>query len=204
MAQVFPTKGNLQNSKKTLSLARTGFDLLDRKRQILVRELMPLIDRATVIQESIDSCYAEAYQALQQANVAHGFCGVIADSVPVEDGLTLTSRSVMGTEIPMLSIDTPAPTPEYGFLFTSSLIDEAYIRFNRVKHLTVELAEIENSIYRLAMSIKKTQKRANALRNMVIPDLEETVHFISGALEEKEREDFSRLKALKQQQSHRQ
>jgi V/A-type H+-transporting ATPase subunit D len=198
--QIVPTKGNLQNSKKTLSLARMGYELLDRKRQILVREMMPLIDRAAAIQERIDSCYAEAYHALQQANVAHGFCGAIANAVPVETGLSMTSRSVMGVEIPLLQLEAAPPAMEYGFLFTSSLVDEAYICFDRVKHLTVELAEIENSIYRLAVNIKKTQKRANALRNMVIPRMEGAVRFIGGALEEKEREDFSRLKVLKKKQ----
>ena len=62
-----------------------------------------------------------------------------------------------------------------------------------------ELAEIENSVYRLADAIKKTQKRANALKNIIIPKFEETVKFISDAIEEKEREDFSRLKVIKKQ-----
>ena len=94
--QVFPTKGNLINTKKSLDLAKVGFELLDRKRNIIVREMMLLIDRAAAIQSQIDSCYAEAYLALQRANVAHGVCDDIAQSVPLEDGVTLTSRSVMG------------------------------------------------------------------------------------------------------------
>lgn len=64
--QVFPTKGNLINTKKSLELARLGFELLDRKRNIIVREMMLLIDRAAEIQSSIDGCYAEAYLALQR------------------------------------------------------------------------------------------------------------------------------------------
>ena len=108
--QVFPTKGNLINTKKSLDLAKVGFELLDRKRNIIVREMMQLIDRAAVIQSQIDSCYAEAYQALQRANVAHGVCDAIAASVPVENGLELTVRSVMGVEIPMSSW-TPSRFP---------------------------------------------------------------------------------------------
>ena len=68
--QVFPTKGNLISTKKSLDLAKVGFELLDRKRNIIVREMMALIDRAETIQSSIDSCYADAYLALQQANSA--------------------------------------------------------------------------------------------------------------------------------------
>lgn len=199
--QVFPTKGNLINTKKTLDLARVGFELMDRKRNIIVREMMSLIDRAADIQASIDSCYAAAYLALQRANVAHGFCETIARSVPVEDGLSLSTRSVMGVEIPVLSL-TPQPIRlSYGFIDTSPLIDEAYIRFDEVKRLTAELAEVENSVYRLAAAVSKTQKRANALRNIIIPRLTGTVKFITDSLEEKEREDFSRLKVIKAQKS---
>lgn len=201
--QIFPTKGNLINAKKTLDLARVGFDLLDRKRNILVREMMALIDRAENIQNSIDDCYANAYLALQRANVAHGFCDAIAESVPVENGLSLSSRSVMGVEIPLLTLAERPVTLSYGFQNTSSLVDEAYIQFDCVKKLTVELAEVENSVYRLASAVSKTQKRANALKNIIIPRYTSVVHTITEALEEKEREDFSRLKVIKAQKAAR-
>ena len=202
--QVFPTKGNLINTKKSLDLAKVGFELLDRKRNIIVREMMQLIDRAAVIQSQIDSCYAEAYQALQRANVAHGVCDDIAASVPVENGLELTVRSVMGVEIPMVKLDAEPVSLRYGFMSTSSLVDEAYIKFDRVKKLTAELAEVENSVYRLATAVNKTQKRANALKNILIPRLTSTVKFITDSLEEKEREDFSRLKVIKAQKNAKQ
>ena len=202
--QVFPTKGNLINTKKSLDLAKVGFELLDRKRNIIVREMMQLIDRAAVIQSQIDSCYAEAYQALQRANVAHGVCDDIAASVPVENGLELTVRSVMGVEIPMDKLDAEPVSLRYGFMSTSSLVDEAYIKFDRVKKLTAELAEVENSVYRLATAVNKTQKRANALKNIIIPRLTSTVKFITDSLEEKEREDFSRLKVIKAQKNAKQ
>ena len=202
--QVFPTKGNLINTKKSLDLAKVGFELLDRKRNIIVREMMQLIDRAAVIQSQIDSCYAEAYQALQRANVAHGVCDDIAASVPVENGLELTVRSVMGVEIPMVKLDAEPVSLRYGFMSTSSLVDEAYIKFDRVKKLTAELAEVENSVYRLATAVNKTRKRANALKNIIIPRLTSTVKFITDSLEEKEREDFSRLKVIKAQKNAKQ
>ncbi len=197
--QVFPTKGNLINTKRTLDLAKVGFELLDRKRNIIVREMMTLIDRAADIQANIDTCYAEAYYALQRANVAHGFCDTIAESVPEDDGLSLVTRSVMGVELPILTLQERPVTLDYGFMSTSSLVDEAYLKFDRVKKLTAELAEVENSVYRLAFAIKKTQKRANALKNIIIPRLTATTKFINDSLEEKEREEFSRLKVIKAQ-----
>ena len=201
--QVFPTKGNLINTKKSLDLARVGFELLDRKRNIIVREMMALIDRGASIQSRIDDGYAEAYLALQRANVAHGICADIAAAVPVENGLSLSSRSVMGVEIPIVKLDPQPVELNYGFVSSSALVDEAYIRFDEVKKLTAELAEVENSVYRLATAVNKTQKRANALKNIIIPRLTSTVKYITDSLEEKEREDFSRLKVIKAQKNTR-
>lgn len=197
--QAVPTKGNLMNTKKSLSLARIGYELLDRKRNILIREMMTLIDHANAIQEKIDGAYEEAYLALQRANITNGFCEEISRSIPVEEGLKLDFRSVMGVEIPVLTMDESDSENylHYGARTTNSAVDNVFIRFTRVKELTVELAEIENSVYRLADAIKKTQKRANALKNIMIPRFEETVKFITDALDEKDREEFSRLKVIK-------
>ena len=197
--QAVPTKGNLITSKKSLALAKTGYELLDKKRNILVREMMTLIDRATEIQTKIDVTYSQAYLALQRANITLGYIDDLAKTVPEDNSLKLSYRSVMGVEIPIVTIDEDSQ--ENGLFFgldvTNSAFDEAYMRFREVKRLTADLAEVENSVYRLADSIKKTQKRANALKNIMIPRFEETVKFITDALEEKDREEFSRLKVIK-------
>ncbi|MFR8230374.1 MAG: V-type ATP synthase subunit D [Anaeromassilibacillus sp.] len=201
--QVVPTKGNLLATKKSLELSHTGFELLDRKRNILIREMMALIDRANSIQGKIDQTYEDAYAALQRANITLGICGELSQTVPLDDGLNVAYRSVMGVEIPMVSL-TPRDIPiPFGLNTTNILLDDAYNKFNEVKRLTAELAEVENSVYRLADAIKKTQKRANALKNIMIPRFEQTVKFITDALEEKEREEFSRLKVIKSQKAER-
>lgn len=196
-ARVSPTKGNLMKIKKSLELARVGYDLLDRKRNILIRETMGLIDSAADIRSRIAESYRVAYQALEEANMSMGIVDEFAAFVPVENGLTISSRSVMGVEIPTVSLD-PVPTDNYfGFRRTTAKLDEAYRRFNEVKQLTAELAQTENSVYRLATGIKKAQKRANALKNIIIPRFEEQVKTITSALDEKDREEFSRLKVIK-------
>jgi len=200
--QIVPTKGNLLATKKSLSLARTGFELMDRKRNILIREMMALIERANEIQDKIDSTYEEAYAALQMASVTLGMCDKIAETVPYDDNLNVAYRSVMGVEIPMVSLERTPPSLSYGLMETNSMMDNAYLKFREVKYLTAELAEVENSVYRLADNVKKTQKRANALKNIMIPRFEETVKFITDALEEKDREEFSRLKVIKRQKNH--
>ncbi len=135
---VAPTKGNLINLKKSLALAENGYELLDRKRNILVREMMRLIDDAEEIQKSIDESYALAYRALQGANVSLGITTVRnAASVEEENSLSLTYRSVMGVEIPRVTISCDGPNvPRYGMHNTNPSLDDAFINFNKVKVLT--------------------------------------------------------------------
>ena len=166
--QVFPTKSNLMATKRSLALATQGYDLMDRKRNILVREMMQLIDRAAGIQDRISAAYAEAYDALKKANIMLG-----STTAPL--GLYYDLESTNGT------------------------LDVAYLKFNEVKTLTVELAEVETSVIRLAQAIQKTQKRANALGNVQIPQMQKTIKSIDEVLSEREREEFSRLKVIKAQ-----
>ncbi len=198
MVKTVPTKGNLITVKRRLELAQLGFDLLDRKRNILVREMMQLIDRAADVQSRIDSTFGEAYRALEKANLTLGFCDDAILNTPIEEGLEIDYRSVMGVEIPTVRLNSTVYA-NYAFSDTNSLLDLAYDKFQTVKELTAELAQVESSVYLLANAIRKTQKRANALKNIMIPQFRETVKSITEALEEKEREDFSRLKVIKTQ-----
>lgn len=199
--QIFPTKGNLIKARKDLALSRLGYELMDRKRNILIRELMQLVDSANEIRFDIEKTYEDAYKALQEANVQLGVVETFAKSVPLEDSLSVGYRSVMGVDIPTVTIDPKQNTAPFGFYDTNSSLDEAYILFARVKSMTAKLAEVENGIYRLAVAIKKTQKRANALKNILIPKFIGISKYISDSLEEKEREEFSRLKVIKTQKS---
>ena len=195
--QVFPTKGNLMSSRKALRLAALGYDLLDRKRNILIRELMSLADKAKEIKGAVEQTYIEAYSALQLANISLGLVTPYAKCVPVENGLSISTRSVMGVELPSVTLEPRPLKVTYGFAQTTSQLDRAFIAFDKVKKTTAELAEVENGIYRLAAAVRKVQRRANALKNIIIPRNEEIVKYISDSLEEKEREEFSRLKVIK-------
>ena len=199
MAQVFPTKSNLMAQKRSLALASQGYDLMDRKRNILIREIMELMDEAEDLQERIDSTFSEAYASMRLAEISMGGSAQSgANAVPIDDSFSIRFRSVMGVELPVVSAEPEEPSgPPYGLAFTSSDLDDAYFKFAEVKELIRELAETENCIYRLAYAIKKAQKRANALQNIVIPGLDSEIARISDALEEKEREEFVRLKVVK-------
>ena len=198
----FPTKGNLILSKNSLALALQGFDLMDKKRNILIREMMDLIEEAKGIQSQIDQTFRSAYAALQKANMEIGINTVqtISYTVPIEDSIRIKTRSIMGTEIPLVESQPGGNLPTYAFYSTRESLDEARQAFEKVKELTIKLSMVENSAYRLASNIKKTQKRANALKNITIPHYQQLSKDISNALEEKEREEFTRLKVIKRMQ----
>lgn len=194
-----PTKGNLMAAKNTLRLSERGYEMLDKKRNILIREMMTLIEEAKEVEEQIERTFADAYRALEYANLIMGVSNVsdLARSAVFEDSVSVDLRSVMGVEIPVVNIHEGENRPIYGFYGTSSALDEACAKFSQVKHLTVKLTEIENAVYRLAINIKKTLKRANALENITIPAYEKLSKEIQTALEEKDREEHSRLKIIK-------
>ena len=196
--KVVPTKGNLIAMKKSLQLANLGYNLMDQKRNVLIKEMMTLLDDVKLIRDQITSSYQEAYDALQEANISMGLITDIVNSTPEDYGISIAYRSVMGVEIPKIAYDKQPLKMTYDIERSNSKVDYAYNCFYNVKQLTVLLAEAEKSVYRLANTIRKTQKRANALRNISIPRFESTIKVISEALEEKEREEFTRQKVIKE------
>ncbi len=199
MAENTPTKANLISAQNSLELSLKAFELMDKKRNVLIREMMNLIGRARSIQDRIDVTFTEAYHALQVANVTMGISTVedIALSIPEETEFNVLLKSVMGVEIPKVRFTREELKPHYGFYRTNNAMDLAVSNFHDLKYLIYELAEIETSIYKLAMEVKKARKRTNALQNIQIPKYKELVKFITEALEEKEREDFFRMKMVK-------
>jgi V/A-type H+/Na+-transporting ATPase subunit D len=199
MENLAPTKSTLLSAKNSLDFSKKGFELLDKKRNVLIREMMSYVSKAYELQEEINIIFSKAYKALQSANISSGIINVedIAMTVGKSNDYEILFKSVMGVEVPKIIFERKEIEPKYGFYRTSAAIDEAMQEFNKVKYLTYELAEIENAVYRLAIEVSKTQKRTNALQNIQIPKFQEIVKFITEVLEEKEREDFFRLKVVK-------
>ena len=195
----FPTKGNLILAQNSLALANQGYDLMDKKRNILIKELMNLMDEAAKVQEEIDITFSNAYKSLQKANIHMGLLNVeeLSQTIPVDNSISIKRRSVMGTEIPYIESADKLKEPLYSFDNSKLSLDEAVYEFEKVKKLTLRLASIETAAFRLATNIKKTQKRANALKNITIPKFKSLAFDIQNSLEEKEREEFTRLKVIK-------
>jgi len=197
--KMIPTKANLMKCEDMLEFSQKGFELLDKKRNILIQEMMTLVDRAKKIQIQINDGFKEAYDSLENANILMGSNKVeqISEAIIQENDYKILLTSVMGVEIPKLKYSKEKPHASYSFFRTNASFDNAVLKFNELKYMIYELAEVETSVYKLAEEIKKTRKRANALEKIRIPRYETIIKEIEEILEEKEREDFFRLKLIK-------
>ena len=197
--KMIPTKANLMKCEEMLEFSLKGFELLDKKRNILIQEMMTLVDRAKKIQVQINIGFKEAYESLENANILMGSSNVeqISEAIIQEKDYKILLISVMGVEIPKFKYNKEKPHANYSFFRTNASFDNAVLKFNELKYMIYELAEVETSVYKLAEEIKKTKKRANALEKIRIPRYESLIKEIEEILEEKEREDFFRLKMIK-------
>ena len=140
--QVFPTKGNLIKTKRSLLQAKQGFELMDRKRNVLIREMVALTDKSKLIRGNIEQTYEKAYSALQKANITLGSVSTLTQFVPEENGIEISFRSVMGVELPTVVLEDKPVIPQYDIAMTNSYLDIAFLCFNETKRLTAVLAEI--------------------------------------------------------------
>ncbi len=196
---IAPTKANYLKLKESLKLSQTGYNLIDKKRTVLIKELLSQIDKAKEIQDEVGELFSKAYLLLQKANISMGVREIhdIATSIDKAEPFEITYQSIMGLDVPKIKYAHKPLRPHYSLFMTSPEVDEAIYIFRKVKHLIYRLAETENTVYKLSVEIKKNQKRANALEKIKIPEYEETIKYISETLEEKEREEFFRLKKMK-------
>jgi len=194
--KVAPTRSNLISIRHRLELVRQGHDLLDRKRDVLIMEILSVIEDAERIQSRVRDQFTRAYEAIEEARAAVGTERVrrIALSRPPETKVQITPKSIMGTVVPSVSYEAPDTQPLYGFGDTSVVLDRAQGEWGDVLSLMGELAEKVTTVWRLALELRRTQRRVNALENIFIPSYEETLQYIEDTLEEKSREELFRMK----------
>lgn len=194
-----PTKSSLLSLKKQLAFAEEGYDLLEQKRQILIFELMSRLNRAREVETKIAEAFKHAFAALREATLDIGSEALdrAALGVSLDQQVTLTNQHLMGIKIPRATVKAEAASVQFGVGETSANTDLAMRRFIEVLPLLAELAELENAVLSLARELRKTQRRCNALSKIFIPDYRETIGYITGALEERERESFIILKMIR-------
>ena len=194
-----PTKTNLIKLKRSLSFAKEGYELLDQKRNILIHELMSLIERTIAVKEKVYSLLEEAYRSLEISMMKTGKerLKMLALSVNIKAEAEFSSHRVMGVELPEVKTAYEDSQPYFSLNETDFTVDETLLLFRKALSLVGEYAQTQVSMMRLAMEVKKTIRKVNALEKIAIPDYRATIKFIEDRLEETEREEFYLLKLLK-------
>ncbi len=194
-----PTKSNLIKIKKSIALSKQGHELLEKKRFILMHEKEKREEDLLKIEKEMKEKEEEAFMLFKKANVEIGINDMrnIASSIVKDNSIDVKNISVMGVEIPSINYDRNRPLIRYGLYETSEMVDKAVIAFYEFRLIFIKYVELKTSIERLNEAIIKVQKRASALKNIIIPKDEETERYISDVIDEREREEFSRLKIIK-------
>lgn len=197
---VNPTRMELLKLKKRVKTATRGHKLLKEKRDGLMKQFMAIIRKARDIREKIDS---ELPQSLKS------FMFAAADMRPevTEEALAMPSqkisleskiKNVMSVNVPQFKFKKSGDSLSYSLSTTSSQIDDSLKTFSDILEDMIRLAEIEHSASLLAEEIEKTRRRVNALEYVLIPNLKETVKFITLKLDEQERAGIVSLMRVKE------
>lgn len=205
MSTLLPTKSNLIKLKKTIALSKQGQKLLEKKKYILENEKEKYISQKKELEETFHKQYEKAFLALQNANVDMGInkVNMISHTIEIDNQLDIKYKTIMGVEIPLISYTSSSnPDLTFGLLRTTISIDETIVEFQNVKEMMVDLARLEITISRLDSAIQKVQKRSNSLKDIIIPNYEKDEKRIQDILEERDREEFVRMKMIKKNSFH--
>jgi V/A-type H+-transporting ATPase subunit D len=197
-----PTRMELLQLRKRAALAERGHRLLKEKRDALITEFLSIAGNVRDIRQAAQEQLAEAYSDMLHAQAVMGVGSVreVSWNTGQDLQVRLKSRNIMGVTVPLIESDKAERTfirRGYGFADTSAKLDEAAKKMELAIEAIVRLAEVEETVRRLALEVEKTKRRVNALEYIVVPRLQATVKYIRMRLDEIERESFTRLKKIK-------
>lgn len=194
-----PTKNNLMKIKGKLKLSSQGQELLEKKKIILEMEKEKHKKNLQEKRENLEKLFNEGINKIKIASIDIGLEELkdISEQVDFKQKIDIKYKTVMGVEIPSIIYEKQKQKTMIGLYNTNIQVDEAIEIFTKIKTEIIELAEIENTILRINKAIEKVKKRSNALKDIIIPEEKQQIKTIEGILEEREREEFSRLKIIK-------
>jgi len=194
-----PTKINLLRLKEELKLAQEGVKLLDRKREVLTRELLKIgfeiKEIKSRVEEFLENIYKK-YEVLKKkiGNEKLKFLKFLKVTPPQ---ITSIEKSIMGVHIPHFVIKENFKINFCSPLFSCKEFDEFIDSLSELLPLLLNYVELNFSLFRVANELLKTQKRLKALENIFIPEFKSRIKFIEEVLEENEKENFFRSKLIK-------
>ena len=202
MAQdIKPTRSELLKLKKQIRLAKSGYNLLKKKRDGLILEFFEILKKAKTLRQELVDEYKTALEKINIARTLEGDLKVKSIAMAIRDipDVKLATKNIMGVKVPKIEsggIKKAFLERGYG-IYNSSAIDEAASAYEKVVEKIILAAEVETSMRKLLNEIEKTKRRVNALEFVVIPNLDKIRVFIQLRLEEIERENIFRMKRIK-------
>ncbi len=199
---VKPTRSELLQLKKKIKLAKTGYNLLKKKRDGLILEFFNVLKQAKDTKKDLVASYGSALQKINMARAIDGDLAIKSISMALKSLpiVEVATKNIMGVKVPKISFNEFKKSifeRGYGITSATSKIDEAAMAYEIVVEKVVATAEVELTLKKLLKEIEKTKRKVNALELLTIPQLEGTAKYIRLRLEEMERENFSRLKRMK-------
>jgi V/A-type H+-transporting ATPase subunit D len=197
---IIPTKIELIKFKRSLKVAKMVHKILDDKREVLLKRIDEMIEEASKAREEIWAPLQDVYEAVRDAYLTLGTSTVesIAALTPPSLAVDVNVRRIVDVKVPTLQvISNDKASLSYSLADTNVSVDKAARLIKNILPGICKAAEYENAIFSLAKELEKTQRLINALEYVIIPYYEHAIKFISHALEEREREEFVRLKKVK-------
>jgi V/A-type H+-transporting ATPase subunit D len=197
---VAATKIELLKYKRSSQVAVMVQKILDDKRKVLLKNIEEMITEANKARGGIWEPLQDVYKSVNDAYLSLGTSTVdsVAQSTPAVMEVDTKVKRIVDVSIPTLNVtEKDTKSMPYGFADTNSSIDRAAKQIKALLPKICKAAEYENSIFALAKALEKTQKLLNALENVIIPQYRLRIKFILATLEEREREEFARLKKVK-------
>ena len=197
---VAATKIELLKYKRSSQVASMVQKILDDKRKVLLKNIEEMITEANKARGGIWEPLQDVFKSVNDAYLSLGTSTVdsVAQTTPAVMEVDTKVKRVVDVSIPSLNVtEKDTKSMPYGFADTNSSIDMAAKQIKVLLPKICKAAEYENSIFALAKALEKTQKLLNALENVIIPQYRLRIKFILATLEEREREEFARLKKVK-------
>ena len=193
-----PTRMNLLGRRSQLGLALRGVDLLQKKRDALVREFFGLVHETIQAREELNAGGREAHRALLLAKAFDGprEVEVFSLTVPTLSDAQADLENLWGTRVPRLSVEWPRGTATSPLSVGGRTL-AAQAAFRNLSRALIRVANTESRLRLIGEEIKKTSRRVNALEQGVIPGIRSQIHYIQQALDQQEQEDIFRLKRIK-------
>jgi V/A-type H+-transporting ATPase subunit D len=199
--RVVATKIELIKIRRSMQISKMVHKILDDKREVLLKKIDEMIDEANKARADIWDPLDDIYKAIFHAYLSLGSSTIqsLSSSTPPSINVDVHIKRIVDVKIPALEISSKKEVQDltYGFADTNSSVDQATKLIKSILPGICKAAEYENAIFSLAKELEKTQKLINALEYIIIPQYQEALSFIKSTLEEREREEFVRLKKVK-------